>query len=265
MALRRAAAEADAFLCSYPKSGRTWLRYVLSHYLDEVHALGADIDLQTTFSLVPNFDGDPVRGIPAFRAGPASGRAPMVLVSHLRPSRPLFRDRPVIFMTRDPRDVVVSAFYHATEHKKRFAGTMEAFLAHPELGLPAFVAYHGRWGAALLQRPHVVVTYEALTAESVATVRRIVDFLGWPVDVAAIEKAVAMSSFDRMRRAEMRSGVPGHAYDRGNEEALRVRKGRIGGFRDDLSDAQARLVLDRVSAGLPPRVHRLLGYDAYAP
>ncbi|RVP93301.1 sulfotransferase domain-containing protein, partial [Sinorhizobium meliloti] len=27
------AAQADSFLISYPKSGRTWFRYVLSHYL----------------------------------------------------------------------------------------------------------------------------------------------------------------------------------------------------------------------------------------
>lgn len=261
--MRQAASEADAFLCSYPKSGRTWLRYIISHYLDQVHALGIDIDLQTTFSVTPNFDLDPVRGIPAFRTGPAHGRAPMVLVSHLRPLQLLFRDRPVIFMTRDPRDVVVSAYYHATGHKKSFSGTMDEFLQHRELGLPTFIEYHRRWGEALLRTPHVVVTYEDLTRDSVVTVRRILDFLGWRDDVGAVEKAIALSSFDKMRKAEIRSGIPGHEYDRGNEEALRVRKGKIGGFADSLTDAQAQFVLDRVSAQLPARTRTLLGYDSY--
>src|SRR3546814_10093390 len=56
--LRLAAARADAFLVSYPKSGRTWLRYLLSCYFAESAKLGFEPDLTSTFRILPNFDRD---------------------------------------------------------------------------------------------------------------------------------------------------------------------------------------------------------------
>src|SRR3546814_696322 len=64
--LRAVASRCDAFLTSYPKCGRTWLRYLLSHYLAETVGLGFQPDLVSTFRILPNFDCDPVRGVPAF-------------------------------------------------------------------------------------------------------------------------------------------------------------------------------------------------------
>src|SRR3546814_4449335 len=54
--LRAVASRCDAFLTSYPKCGRTWLRYLLSHYLAETVGLGFQPDLVSTFRILPNFD-----------------------------------------------------------------------------------------------------------------------------------------------------------------------------------------------------------------
>src|SRR3546814_9338715 len=56
--LRAVASRCDAFLTSYPKCGRTWLRYLLSHYLAETVGLGFQPDLVSTFRILPNFDCD---------------------------------------------------------------------------------------------------------------------------------------------------------------------------------------------------------------
>src|SRR3546814_9424585 len=53
--LRAVASRCDAFLTSYPKCGRTWLRYLLSHYLAETVGLGFQPDLVSTFRILPNF------------------------------------------------------------------------------------------------------------------------------------------------------------------------------------------------------------------
>ena len=66
------AMKADAFLVSYPKSGRTWFRFVLSNYFAHAFNLDTDVDLHSMFKIMPNFDGDPVRGIPAFAFGKVS-------------------------------------------------------------------------------------------------------------------------------------------------------------------------------------------------
>src|SRR3546814_18975857 len=79
--LRLAAARADAFLVSYPKSGRTWLRYLLSCYFAESAKLGFEPDLTSTFRILPNFDRDPVRGIDAFIGRTGEAGLPLLLVS----------------------------------------------------------------------------------------------------------------------------------------------------------------------------------------
>src|SRR3546814_2248758 len=87
-------------------------------------------------SIRPNCDCDPVRGVPAFQfqRRPAM---PLVLISHRRHDAALFADRPIIFLIRDPRDIMVSAYFHATRHKRRFGGTIGAFLRDRGHGLPA--------------------------------------------------------------------------------------------------------------------------------
>ena len=146
---RMVAASADAFLVSYPRSGRTWLRYLLSCYFAESAGPGFEPDLTTTFCVLPNFDRDPARGVDVFIGRGAKADLPLVPVSHM-PYRPqLFLDRPVLFMVRDPRDVIVSAYFHATRHKKSFSGDMGAFLSEEHYGLGALISYLNSWAEGL--------------------------------------------------------------------------------------------------------------------
>jgi alcohol sulfotransferase len=256
--LRLAAARADAFLVSYPKSGRTWLRYLLSCYFAESAQLGFDPDLTSTFRVLPNFDRDPVRGIDAF-AGRASGvEMPLILVSHLAYARRLFLDRPALFMIRDPRDVIVSAYFHATRHKKSFAGDIAAFLDEPKYGLAALIRYLNGWADGLAVRPHQLISYEQLLAEPTVTVAGILAFLGLEPQPDLLTRAVAAAQFDRMRDKERDGGIPGHDYDRNDDQSLRMRSGKAGGFDQWLSADQADLVLHRCRTELSPRALELL-------
>jgi hypothetical protein len=71
--LMPALARADAFIASYPKSGRTWLRFILADYLSDRFDLGLRVDLQTMFGVLPNDDLSAERGLPAFGFGDRPG------------------------------------------------------------------------------------------------------------------------------------------------------------------------------------------------
>ena len=256
--LRRAAARADAFLVSYPKSGRTWLRYLLSCYFAESAALGFEPDLTSTFRILPNFDRDPVRGIDAFIGGTGQADLPLVLVSHLPYRERLFLDRPVLFLVRDPRDVIVSAYFHATRHKKSFSGDMAAFLDEPKYGMAALTGYLNGWAAGLNGRRHHLISYEHMLAEPMSTVAGILAFLGVQPQPDMLARAVAAAQFDRMRDKERDGGIPGHDYDRSDDQSLRMRSGKAGAFGEWLSPDQADLVLERCRADLSPRALALL-------
>lgn len=256
--LRLAASRADAFLVSYPKSGRTWLRYLLSCYFAESAGLGFEPDLTTTFRVLPNFDRDPVRGIDSFAGRGGQAPMPFILVSHLPYRERLFLDRPVLFLVRDPRDVIVSAYFHATRHKKSFAGDMAAFLDEPKYGLAALTGYLNGWAEGLSGRLHHLISYEHLLAEPMPTVAGILSFLGVAPQPDILARAVAAAQFDRMRDKERDGGIPGHDYDRNDDQSLRMRSGKAGTFGEWLSPDQADLVLERCRAELSPCAHHLL-------
>lgn len=256
--LRMVAASADAFLVSYPKSGRTWLRYLLSCYFAESAALGFEPDLTSTFSVLPNFDRDPVRGVDAFVGRNAKAELPLILVSHLPYRSQLFLDRPALFLVRDPRDVIVSAYFHATRHKKSFSGDMDAFLSEDRYGLGALIAYLNGWAEGLKSRPHHIISYEAMLADPRQAVMQILAFLHMEPQEAVLDRAIAAAQFDRMRDKERDGGIPGHDYDRNDAQSMRMRSGKAGTFGQWLDDRQASLIVDRCSRELSPAAKTLV-------
>lgn len=245
----------DVFLVSYPKCGRTWLRFILSHYFAANARLGFVPDLASTFRVLPNFDCDAQRGIPGFVG--KTDRLPLVAVSHRRFVPELFRNRPVILLLRDTRDVIVSAYFHQSRQKKRFSGTLAEFIESPKLGVPALASYLNDWTAQLANRRSHVTSYEALTADAAAEVTRMLEFIGFIPDPALLAAAIEAADFDRMREMEINDGIPGHSYDRSDAEALRARKGKVGGYADYLSVDEADRVMELCRAAFSPETKQV--------
>lgn len=254
------AARADSFLISYPKSGRTWFRYVLSHYLAAIAGVSDQIDLHNMFSIVPNFDLDPTRGVSNYRFREGKDKIPAILVSHLDYRASLFLRRPVIMMVRDPRDVIVSAYFHATRHKHRFAGTLTEFIKDRDQGMPAMINYLNRWAAGLSSRSHFVLSYEGLSADTEARTAAVLEFLECPIDRKALLSAIEAGRFEAMQDRERVEGIPAHDYDRNDVESLRMRRGKAGGFRDYLDDAQIAEVERLCACDLTIAAKRLVGH-----
>lgn len=254
--LTRYATSADCFLVSYPKSGRTWLRYMLASYFASLDGRAEPIDLFNMFTMLPNFALDAERGIPAFFAG-RGGPVPRVWVSHHNFRRSLFFHKPVIMMIRDPRDVIVSGYFHAVRHKHRFEGTMADFIKDESQGLPEMCRYLNGWAKGIENRRHNVLSYESLSADTEQGLRSTLEFLNCPIDVAALKAAVLAGNFAAMQDLEVKEGLPAHEYDRSDNESLRMRRGQAGGFRDYLDDAMLETVREICARGLSPKARTL--------
>ncbi len=123
--------QVDKPLASYPKSGRTWFRFILSSYLSNALALDASPDLHSLVTEMPSFDMDPVRGLPAFASARHQPKVPLIPVTHRPYSKRLFRDHPVIFLVREPKDIMVSPYFNATRQRHRFSWDVDSFLKAP--------------------------------------------------------------------------------------------------------------------------------------
>jgi hypothetical protein len=203
-----------ATFVSYPKSGRTWLRVIL----DE---LG--------MTLKYTHDG----------AG-ASKRRTFLEGNHCQTHR--YRELPVVFMARDPRDTVVSAFFHQKFRMADCDESMAQFIQDPHRGIEKIVLYNLAWleGGRRL-RAFLPITYEEMSADGLAVVRRVTKFLGRDIPDVKLERVLANNTFEKMHQREAK-GEYRQTYDwelspgdPNNPESFKTRRGKVRGFREYLS------------------------------
>jgi hypothetical protein len=258
---------ARAFVCSYPKSGRTWMRFALAHYMRARYALDLDIDLRSIFRLLPNMDGfAPDRGKDAsVYTLAARPEIPLLLFSHLRFDERLFGRRPVVFILRCPYDVMVSSYLHKTRQDLSWEGPLDAFLRDPEVGVADLVRYLNSW-APRLQKPGVMVlTYEQLRTDPETGFLCLAAHLGIQAEPAIARIALSQASFENMSDVERRVGIEGYDYDWWDREARRVRRAQIGGYRDYLDEQDCRYMMTACMQRLAPAVRTLLERRGLAP
>ncbi len=253
------ASVADAWLCSYPKCGRTWLRFILSNYLNEVYGLGADVDLHTMFQIMSNDVQDPERGLAAYRYADVA-EMPRIVVSHTAFDEK-FVGKPIVFLIRSVSDAIVSFYFHNSKQWSHWQGDLAGFIRDNEWGLPRLVRYLNSWSPQLAKLPSLVVTYEAMKRDTVSEVQRIIEFLALRNDEDAVRRAVALASVDRMRKLELERPLPGHQYDPQNQDARRVRKAQVGGGMEHLSSLDVAYIAEYCEHEFSPATRRL--YEAH--
>lgn len=251
--LRLVSSAATALLASYPKSGRTWLRFILAQYFLASREY-SPITTQSMFTFAPNFDLDPVRGIPAFVRRSEEASFPLIPSTHLRFKTTLPSRLPVIFLIRDPRAVLTSDYHHVTRHKMSFHGNIDDFLVDEDRGLPHYIKYMNSWATGLARHDHHIIYYEDLLAHTESEVEKLLNFLGEPVNTQALQYAVENSSFEKLKALELAQGIPGHVYDRSDADALRMRKGQSDSFREELTIDQQKFIEDSCKSQLNRRM-----------
>lgn len=222
--------EAQRLVAGYAKTGRTWMRYMLGHALSTEHALGVDVNLTNVYSLIPNDGAGLVPGQPTFQY---EGLLPKIEMTH-QPFSDTYKDSQTVFLTRDPRDVMVSHWLHHKNQLGKFNGSLGEFIRSP-LGIGNFVTHLESWVPELDKSQ--VITYEAMREKPIAALRTINTLLDIGLSEQSIQQAVAAGEMDQMRKTEVKHGIAGHSYDRSNPEALRVRRGKVGGFIDYMDAA----------------------------
>lgn len=224
-------------LCSYPKSGNTWLRFLLSHVI-RPGEITDGVDVQKT---VPD--------IYVLKAKDLDRNAFSVIKSH-EAFRPDY-DR-VVYLYRDPRDVAVSYFHHgkatgALDGSINLDGYSKLFVESEPIGGSGFGNWGehvGSWFGAKEDDPKFLpVSYEAMMTAPESELARIAHFLKIPASHEAIQTAVERASAAEMRRIE-EAGDIGHKRGKHkfDENARFVRKAKAESWRDELPSGAARRI-----------------------
>lgn len=225
-----------ALICSFPKTGRTWLRFALFLYLREVAGIDLPTDFVSAFRVLPNFNADPTRGLA--QALPPAWTAPHIAFHHFLPLGETVerlahrRTEPVtrVFLTRAPRQTLISGFHHYRDFLGSWKGDRLSFFADETLGAPAFVRYHAEWVRLFAHEPAALtLSYAQLRADFEGALGALVKTLGLPVDDTVLVHASAGAQAPRMAALEdSLGGFPGRRADAdpANPDARRVRIAR---------------------------------------
>ncbi len=240
---RRRLARADAAVVSFPKSGRTWVRVLLSRLCQRQWGLPDDFLL--TWKTLAGVD----RSVPRILFTHDTWRLPAGL---MRLPRRSFHRVPVAFLARHPADVLVSLQLQLRHRTKDRYYRWSAQCPLPELawhqrfGLPAIVTLMNVWAAEGRRHPRFLMQrYEDYRRDAARELGALAAHLGLPADAAAIADAVEFAAFERMREREQTGFYTARTLRPGTSakpEALKVRSGKVGGWRDHFStDDVARI------------------------
>jgi hypothetical protein len=253
---------ADLVFVTCPKSGRTWVRIMLSRILQQRHGLPATA----------------VVGSTAFhRANPS---LPVVYFTHdtnighytgNRDSKSDYAGKRIVLLVRDPRDIAVSAYFqwkYRMDPQKRALHTpalegqdpdVYEFAMHPDGSLRRTIAMLNSWDAALPRLGDVlVVRYEDLRRDTADWLQRIAGFCGLQAAADEIRDAVEFATLENMKKMEREAafGTDSRRFSSGEQEsteAYKVRKGKVGGFEDYFTPEQVAAIDRMVNDTLAPR------------
>jgi hypothetical protein len=254
--------EADVVFVSFAKSGRTWVRVMLSR----LYHLRYNLPESTLIEF------DNLHRLDA--------RVPRILFTHdgdsmkrpdqLQGDKSKYAGKKVVLLTRNPIDVGVSRHFHvrnrAKEARRKEQGKLplDEFLWNPVGGIPTIVAFLNDWDRARKDIPQLInLRYEDFRAKPEETLGRLAEFLEIGSTAEEIADAVAFASMENLRKREEQNFFDNSRLgqrEAGNEDSFKVRKGKVGGYRDYLSPEQATKVEQYVASQLAAG----LGYGADA-
>lgn len=251
----------DVVIAAFGKSGRTWLRVLLSR----VYLLTHGTSESPLLSFGRSSRHDPTQ--------------PTIFFTHDNyikdytgntDSKTDFYDRRVLLLIRDPRDVTVSQYFqwkHRMKRKKTRLNdyppkgtdvSIYDFLMNPRYGLVRCIDFLNLWASDVDQIPELlIVRYEDLRREPVKILSEILAFLGTEAPLEVIEEAVEHASVENMRKLEsantsLFAGGRMKPGDPDNADSFKVRRAKVGGYRDYLTDEEIMQVDAYVEKHLRP-------------
>ena len=227
----------DIFLASYPRSGNTWMRLLLSDLILQKHGFETDTELP----------------IPADKIVPGIEDNKIISDARLQPNYQIIKTHwfyskvneilakpswtpKVIYLFRNPADSLCSFFYlksylarmNGLEANSRNLSSIEKFCLKKV----------DRWCQHLKGYIHMkesdrekilFISYESMHEDLISILKNITEFIGFPIDEPMAEKAIENHRFEKKK----------------TQDPSFFRKGKIGSSKEELSSEVLSLIEEK--------------------
>ena len=223
----------DIFLVGHPKSGNTWLAYMLAVLVHDDHE--GRINISNVGDFVPTIHARD-------RAIAKHGDLPMPRI--FRNEGPLFAELypKTIYIVRDPRSVLLSYYHHCVhdtgEHDWRIEDFVDEMLREGCIRrLEPFLVRWDRqveyWTQRATQQAVKVVRYEDLKKDRRKELEGLASFIGIKSSEERLDEAAERGDFSSMRAEENVHGAESYAGEKG-ARGFFVRKGQTDSWKEEM-------------------------------
>lgn len=223
-------------MSDYGRSGQGWLSYMLCYILNAKYVEPNDFLTGTLYTTDDR--------VLALTGGDLEGRAKtkysmIIKTHHLWPGKNFNLTDKVIFLTRHPCDIAVSAYYRynvlAKENPPRSLKEVLFYLLH-KLRPISYAFTAKRWKKFMhnwTSREDLSmyrVRYEDVSADPIKILNGLLDFLEEKADSAIVEEAVELFKFEKMS---------GRKKGDENSTSTSFRKGIVGDYKNKFSKIES--------------------------
>lgn len=243
-------ADFEAFIISYPKSGRTWLQKLL---IEAMHlSEGKSSDIADISELHEQCD------FPKTLSTHAGSSWEEIVKNETEIQKDDFAQyehAKIIYLYRDPRDVLVSQYYHIIHRSGYPKFDKDSLILNPNVGLKKIIHFMNKWAKFSTQHQNVLALgYYQLKSETQDYLKQIFDFLEIDMDDSHIDLAIQQSSLSRMQAAEgSKAKNPWSNTDPNKSpNSFHSRKGITGEYKSFFSSDEIASINNIIKDSLDP-------------
>ena len=251
----------DVYVLGYPKTGNTWFAVMLRRILAKLYNLPEEGMTTALFSprllkwqswrrLPP--------GVPVIHATHSMPCYNVETSDEMKLSMFHLKRKKVILLIREPKDVLVSLWFHNVHRSSPplFQGTLLEMIHDKIYGIEKYLHFY----SSLYQHREslgdlLLIRYEDHKRNPVKVVRDTANFIGIEnLTDSMIEDIISFSSFENMKKmekADMFKTPSLSPPSSGMQDGFKVRKGKIGGYKEFLDGDTIRYIDNLVAKELP--------------
>ncbi len=244
----------STFIISYPKSGRTWLQKMIVEAVRlEYHLENEILDVSSLSKHTAHF--------PSMLSTHAKSSWEELIRNQEEIKKDDFDDYKharSIFLIRDPRDVLVSQYYHIKLRTAFSTFDKTEMILNPNVGIYKIIHFMNKWLSFTHQHPDKItmISYEEMKADANHILSSFFNWFDIPISKENVDLAVERCSLKNMKKnqsSEANNNPWTKTNDKKNENSFQTRKGLIGEHKDFFSSEELKTIEQVIADNLDPR------------
>ena len=242
----------EYYIISYPKAGRTWLRFLIGYYLNNKYDLGLPLKDITTTRVFYDY-GLPYINFCHF------GEPHLIKNNYVKKiNLKSLKNKKIVFLYRDPRPQSVSNYYqffHRGDKKKlknlKIDDNIDSFILGNIGGIKSIIDYYNLFLEFSIKYNVFFLKYENMLVHSEKEIKSLFSFLNFPEDKILLNQTLVAGSKKNLSTLEQKNLLNSYHFGGTSNINYKVRKNKLK-WNEEIKPETLNIVNKLVKSELNP-------------